>query len=157
VVPDGQAPPSRAQVSAQLPPVMQVWPEGQGTLLLQATPPSAWPLPPPAPPVPGLLQDYAPIQLLQYVHEWARAFNEVRSGLRALIEARQAIGLSPPGIPELNRELRPVIAFGPDLPSEEVLRRFEEVRAVANRHLPDGVAAIEVWRTTEVGKPMRVW
>jgi hypothetical protein len=99
---------------------------------------------------------YSPLQLLQYVHEWAQAFDAVRADLRALIEARQAIGLSPPAMPELNGELRPAIAFGRDLPSDEVLRRFELVRAIANRHLPDGVPAIEVWNVTDRGTPNRI-
>jgi hypothetical protein len=97
---------------------------------------------------------YSPLQLLQYVHEWARAFDPVRADLRALIEARQAIGLSPPNMPALNGELRPVIAFGADLPSVEVRGRFEVVRAIANRHLPIGVPPIEAWTVDAVGRPM---
>lgn len=99
---------------------------------------------------------YSPLQLLQYVHEWAQAFETVRADLRALIDARQAIGLSPLGMPDLNGELRPAIAFGRDLPSDEVMRRVELVRVVANRHLPDGVPPIEVWNVTDRGTPNRI-
>jgi len=97
---------------------------------------------------------YSPLQLLQYVHEWARAFDSVRADLRALIEARQAIGLSPVDMPALNGELRPVIAFGSDLPSVEVRARLEEVRTIANRYLPVGVHPIEVWAVNASGRPV---
>lgn len=99
---------------------------------------------------------YSPLQLLQYVHEWARAFESVRADLRALIEARQAIGLSPPDMPALNAEFRPVVAFGSDLPNVDIRGRFEEVRTIANRHLPVGVAPIEVWALNAVGRPVPI-
>ena len=48
------------------------------------------------------------------------------------------------------------MAFGRDLPSEEVRRRFEEVRAIANRHLPVRVLPIEVWKMNDLGQPERI-
>jgi hypothetical protein len=99
---------------------------------------------------------YSPLQLLQYVHEWAKAFDSVRSALRALIDARKAIGLSPLNMPDLARGLRPVIGFGPDVRSPEVRARFEEVLSIANRHLPPDVSPIEVWTMTLAGRPIQV-
>jgi hypothetical protein len=57
---------------------------------------------------------YAPLQLLQYVHEWAAAYPLVRADLEALREARIACGLSPPTLPTLSAGLRPAIGFGTD-------------------------------------------
>lgn len=88
---------------------------------------------------------YAPLQLLQYVHEWAGALDVVRRQLHALRDARIALGLSPASLPAPSAGLRPVVAFGEDLRSAEVARRFERVRSVVNRHLPAGVPPVEVW------------
>ena len=50
-------------------------------LLLQATPPSTWPLPPPAPPVPGLLHDWIQWQVsaaqFPQRHSWKPAVQQV--------------------------------------------------------------------------------
>jgi hypothetical protein len=88
---------------------------------------------------------YAPLQLLQYVHEWAAAFDGVKHQLDAILTARIALGMSPPEIPRLVGGLRPVVGFGPDVRSAEVRARFETVLAVVNRHLPDGAAPMEAW------------
>jgi hypothetical protein len=75
----------------------------------------------------------------------AVAFDSVRDHICALIEARKAIGLSPTDMPELRRGIRAAIAFGSDIRSTAVRERFEAVRVIANRYLPDGVGPIEVW------------
>jgi len=92
---------------------------------------------------------YSPLQLLQYVHEWAAAYDAVRPCLDALREARIAVGLSPPSMPPLTPGLRPVIGFGEDKRSTEVRARFEVVLDIVNRHLPSGALPIEVWAVSE--------
>lgn len=98
---------------------------------------------------------YAPLQLLQYAHEWRRAFAQVSADVEAVREARVALGLSPAHTPRLNGEFRLVLGFGEDLPSPEVRTRVEQVRAIANRHLPEGAAPIEAW-AMQSGKPVRL-
>jgi hypothetical protein len=95
---------------------------------------------------------HSPLQLLQYVHEWAAAYEQVRPGLDALREARIAVGLSPPHLPMLSGGLRAVIGFGEDARSDEVRARFDVVLDIVNRHLPHGLAPIEVWKLTD-GRP----
>jgi len=98
---------------------------------------------------------YAPLQLLQYAHEWRRAFAQVSADVEAVREARVALGLSPAHTPRLSGEFRLVLGFGEDLPSKEVISRVEEVRALANRHLPAGAAPIEMW-AMKSGTPARL-
>lgn len=88
---------------------------------------------------------YAPLQLLQYVHEWHRAFDACRADLNRLRDARIDLGLSPASMPTLTGGLRPAIGFGdgPISPTAEL--RLRSVCAIANSHLPTGVPAIEVW------------
>lgn len=88
---------------------------------------------------------YSPLQLLQYVHEWAAAYDAVRPGLDKLREARVEVGLSPASMPRLTDGLRPVIGFGEDTRSAEVRARFNAVMEVVNRYLPPGTPPIEVW------------
>lgn len=98
---------------------------------------------------------YAPLQLLQYAHEWRSAFGHVRDDLEAVRAARVALGLSPAHTPRLNGEIRLVLGFGEDLPSKEVLARLEQVLAVANRHLPANTSPIEMWSMRN-GAPVRL-
>ncbi|MBT9559006.1 MAG: hypothetical protein IV100_23445 [Myxococcales bacterium] len=98
---------------------------------------------------------YSPLQLLQYLHEWAIALDVVREQLHEFMAARIALGMSPPDMPRLSGGLRPVVAFGADLRNAEVRSRFEVVRAIANGHLPAGVSPIEVW-AMEGGRPVRL-
>ncbi len=98
---------------------------------------------------------YAPLQLLQYAHEWRRAFAQVRADVETVRESRGALGLSPAHTPRLTGGLRLVLGFGEDLPSKEVLSRVDQVRAIANRHLPEGAAPIEKW-AMKSGKPVRL-
>ena len=99
---------------------------------------------------------YAPLQLLQYVHEWRRALGwlSVWRDLQNLIEARQKIGLTPQ-LPKLKLtgRIRGAICFGIDERSEEVKRRFYEALGIVNAHLPQGVRPIETWKFKEGGKP----
>ena len=94
---------------------------------------------------------YSPFQLLQYVWEWHDALEAVRDGLQAVINARVAVGLTPPGVPALSGGIRACVGFGPDLRSPEVKRRYAMVLEVVNRHLPDGVEPIETWALTDSG------
>lgn len=98
---------------------------------------------------------YAPLQLLQYVHEWSAAYEVVRGDLNRLRDARIALGLSTPALPALSGGLRPVIGFGEDVRTAEVRARFDAVLAIANRHLPSGVPPIEVWAISQ-GRPKRL-
>lgn len=98
---------------------------------------------------------YAPLQLLQYIHEWSSALSELREGLNRLLHARMDLRLTARAAPPLLSGLRPVIAFGADRRGAEVRRRFEAVRAVVNRHLPEQSSAIEVW-AMEDGRPTRL-
>lgn len=91
----------------------------------------------------------APLQILQYAHEWSAAFGDLIGSLRALRTARIEVGLSPPNIPELRDSIRPVIGFGEDTRSPEVRRRFREVLKIANRHRPPDASEIEVWSVVE--------
>ena len=88
---------------------------------------------------------YAPLQLLQYVHEWAASYVSVRPGLAAMRDARVAVGLSPASTPLLSSGIRPVVGFGEDLRTAEVRARFKRVLEICNRHLPASASPIEVW------------
>jgi hypothetical protein len=99
---------------------------------------------------------YAPLQLLQYVHEWATGLETVRHDLRSLVEARKELGLSPSDMPEIGNELRPVVGFGPDLRSATVRAQFDQVRRIANRHLPYGASLIEDWAMEPGRGPIRI-
>jgi hypothetical protein len=96
-------------------------------------------------PASGASVFYAPLQLLQYVHEWHAAFGELLPELNALRAARVAVGLSPASTPTIVGGLRPVVAFGEELCSPEVRARLVAVRAIVNRHLPPAVPPIELW------------
>jgi len=96
----------------------------------------------------------APLQLLRYVLHWVHAYDEVRAGLDAVREARIALGLSPASMPRLSNGVRAVICFG-EAPTPRVRECFDIAHAVVNRHLPPGVAPIEVWAMAD-GQPRRV-
>lgn len=96
---------------------------------------------------------YAPLQLLQYLHEWAGALPTLHSSLMALMESRKTLGLSPE-MPPLSGGLRAVLAFGEGRPSTEVQQRLMLVKMVVNRYLPEGVEPMEVW-SLEQGAPVR--
>lgn len=99
---------------------------------------------------------YSPFQLLQYVWEWYAALESVRNGLQAVIDARVAVGLTPPSVPPLSGSIRAAVGFGPDLRSSEVKRRYGMVLEIVNRHLPDGVEPIETWACTDTGASLVV-
>jgi len=99
---------------------------------------------------------YAPLQVLQYAHEWAVGLETVRDDLRSLIKVRKELGLSPSDTPELGRGIRTVIGFGADTRSAQVRARFEHVRAIVNRHLPTGASPIEVWAMAAKTGPTRI-
>lgn len=87
---------------------------------------------------------YAPFQLLQSTWVWHEAFDAVREGVQALINARIDVGLALP-VPRLSGDVRAVVGFGRDARSPEVRRRYDVVLKVVNKHLPGGVPDIEVW------------
>jgi len=97
----------------------------------------------------------APLQVLQYVHEWALHLPAVTAQVQALVDARAASGLAAQALPRLSGRLRPAICFTDDKRSDEVRSRFEEVLAAANAKLPAGVERIEVWKMGN-GKPERI-
>ncbi len=94
---------------------------------------------------------YAPFQLLQYVWEWHGALEVVEADLQKLIDARVAVGLTPPGVTRLTGGIRAAVGFGPECRTPEVKRRFDMVLDIANQYLPNGVAAIETWEHTDNG------
>jgi hypothetical protein len=98
---------------------------------------------------------HAPLQLLQYVHEWAAAFDVVKPQLTLLIEERKRLGLSPIGVPNLKGGIRPALGFGTDHRTPEVRARLEAVRQIANRYLPTMASPIEVWAMRQ-GAPVRL-
>ena len=98
---------------------------------------------------------YAPFQLLQNTWEWHRALHTVRSSVQELIDARVGLGLSPPDVPPITGTLRAVLAFGEDMRSAEVKRRYCEVLGIVNRFLPADVPPIETW-CFKCGEPVQV-
>lgn len=99
---------------------------------------------------------YAPFQLLQNVWEWHRALEAVRDSLQKLLDVRVDLGLTTSAAPPLTGGIRAAVGFGEDGRSDEVRRRYAEVLAVANAHLPAGVASIETWVLAEGRKPARI-
>lgn len=91
---------------------------------------------------------YAPLQLLQYIHEWNNALQwlSVWRDLQNLIDSRVHLGLTLPlnGV-KLTGGIRAAICFGKDSRSSEVKRRYYEALGVANAHLPPNVPPIETW------------
>ena len=94
---------------------------------------------------------YAPLQLLEYVWEWHAGLEAVRGDLQELIDARVAVGLTPPGRAVLMGGIRAAVGFGADLRTPEVKRRYDIALDIANAHLPPGVAGIETWEHTDNG------
>lgn len=79
---------------------------------------------------------YAPLQAARYYVEWKRAFDDsgagIVDGINKLIEAKKKLGLLPKATPTFiadSVEIVPVVAFGSDLPSDEVKSRFAQVKA----------------------------
>ena len=99
---------------------------------------------------------YAPFQLLQNVWEWHFALEEVRESVQELLAARVDLGLTTPAAPAISGGIRAAVGFGGDGRSGEVRRRYAQVLAVANAHLPSGVAPIETWVLAEERKPARI-
>jgi hypothetical protein len=97
----------------------------------------------------------APLQLLQYLHEWANALDTVRDQIARVVRARIEVGLSPPETPTLTGGIRPVLAFGTAHPKSSARGRLDAVRDVANRHLPIGTSPIELW-AMDHGGPVRL-
>lgn len=101
----------------------------------------------------------APLQLLQYVHEWHLAAQdaEFRRQLQALVDAKRQLGFLqglPAGIPTFENGicLRPVVAFGDYFSAREHerQRKFEAALRHVNggsgtRFLPEGVMPVEAW------------
>lgn len=89
---------------------------------------------------------YAPLQLLQYVHEWRHAFGwlSVSRQLRELIDVRVQLGLMREP-PSLTGGIRAAVCFGEDERSDEVKRRYYEVLGVVNAYLPSNVQPVETW------------
>ena len=92
---------------------------------------------------------YAPLQLLEYVCEWDSVLEGVRDDLQSVIDARVEVGLTPSGATRLAGGIRPVVGFGPDIPSDNVMDHYREVVDVVNEHLPSGVQPVETWNFTD--------
>ncbi len=98
---------------------------------------------------------YTPFQLLQYVWEWYSALDAVRGNLQTLIDARVAVGLTPPDVSRLTSGIRAAIGLGYDTRTPEVKRRYGVVLNIVNQHLPPDVDPIETWEYADTG-PRRV-
>lgn len=98
---------------------------------------------------------YAPLQLLQYVHEWHNVLDRLLPFLQRILDARVELGISPIRTPKLLSAIRPVIGFGADTRSREVAHRYAEVLSVVNGYLPAGVGQIETW-TIGQGQPRQI-
>lgn len=96
---------------------------------------------------------YSPLQLLQYIHEWRRAFGwlSVSRSVQELIDVRMKLGLMPE-VPPLTGGIRAAVCFGEDSRSEEVKRRYYEALGIINAHLPAHVQPVETW-SYQKGKP----
>ena len=88
---------------------------------------------------------------MEYVWEWHAGLETVRGDLQELIDARVAVGLTPPGRAVLMGGIRAAVGFGADLRTPEVKRRYNIALDIANAHLPPGVAGIETWEHTDNG------
>ena len=99
---------------------------------------------------------YAPFQLLQNVWEWHFALDAVRGSLQELVEARVELALTSADTPPVTGGIRAAVGFGEDTRSDEVTGRYAQVLAIANAHLPPGVAAIETWALARGRSPVRI-
>ncbi len=99
---------------------------------------------------------YSPLQLLQYIHEWRRAFGwlSISQSLQELINARKELGLMPAEVPPLTGGIRAAVCFGADTRSEEVKRRYYEALGVVNAHLPAHVLPVETWSYGDKNGPI---
>lgn len=98
---------------------------------------------------------YAPLQVLQYAHEWAAALPGLLPNLQRQIDARVALGLMVDRKVRLTGELRVAVGFGSDRRSAEVRRRYERVVEEVRPFLPAGVQEIETWALVDKG-PVRL-
>lgn len=80
--------------------------------------------------------------MIRYARAPSARFRERREGA---VQAAWA-GVRRPWTPFDRETVLGYVGFGSDLRSAEVRARFEVVRGIANRHLPDGASPIEVWR-----------
>ena len=97
---------------------------------------------------------YAPLQLLQYIHEWRGALEwlSIWRQLQEMIDARVELGLTL-STPRLTGGIRAAVCIGEDVRSDEVKRRFYEALGVVNAHLPPGVQPVETWKYEEGAIP----
>ena len=94
---------------------------------------------------------YSPFQLLQYVWEWHTALDVVRDDLQCVLDARASAGLVPPGSHLVAAGVRACVGFGRDQRTAKGRSRYEQVLAIANSCLPEGVGPIETWEYGEMG------
>ncbi|MFO0645856.1 MAG: hypothetical protein U0326_06435 [Polyangiales bacterium] len=96
---------------------------------------------------------YAPLELLQHVHEWRVAFAAMRQDLDRLRLARVGVGTSDTRVPELSGIFRPVVGFSRSPAPPELRAWLNTVLPIVNRHLPAEVVPIELW-TLRDGVPI---
>ena len=88
--------------------------------------------------------------------EWHFALDAVRDSLQKLVEARVELALTSADTPPVTGGIRAAVGFGEDTRSDEVTGRYAQVLAIANAHLPPGVAAIETWALARGRSPVRI-
>lgn len=99
---------------------------------------------------------YAPFQLLQYVWEWYSALKNwpnLLEDVQALLDSRVCVKLAPKPNAPLTGRIRAAVCFGSHGPKDDVARSYRFVLETVNKHLPDGVSAIETWTYREGPKP----
>ena len=104
---------------------------------------------------------FAPLQLLEYAHEWDNALRaaRVRDQLRDLIRTRKELGLMSDKVPDLTGGIRLTICFGdyrhagdsPQWPTTRLKSYYYEVVDLICEHLPNGVRPIETWKLDDEG------
>ncbi len=94
--------------------------------------------------------DYATFQLLHYVWSWHHALDAVRGSVQALINARVAVGLTPPDVPQLTGSIRAAVGFGSEAPNTQA-GRYGMVLDIVNEHLPPDIGPIETWEYADTG------
>lgn len=97
----------------------------------------------------------APLQLLAYVIEWSKGREMVREGVNRLVQKKRQLGLCGAQTKEWSGALRPVVAFGEDLRSQEARRRTEIIQKLVDSFLPEGSVPLEIW-CLQGGVPRRI-
>jgi hypothetical protein len=98
----------------------------------------------------------APVQALRYIWEWYAALEAILPGLKAVVDARRKLGLSPESTPNPVPRMRWALAVGRETPSAEVRRRLDLTCELVNEYRPPEIPPLELWRMDEHGSPSKL-